>query len=215
MDKSDPPTSARRSSSRREKQPPLRSPPHRSASVQASCDVASAAPPPARRTTGGRAVSLPPAGRARGNRRSAAASVLESTEVTPILDSFRTGNNAEIRAAIDNAFSVADDDIEAVVVGVDNSDGNSDDLFGVVDGHSYFGDHRNPNPEDPSDIEGPRPLTANVVAHRPSTRTAVLVAGVAQRPCRRGSRTLACHRRLDTEMTTTTTTTTTRCSVRR
>jgi hypothetical protein len=157
MDKSDPPTSARRSSSRREKQPPLPSPPHRSASVQASCDVASAAPPPTRRTTGGRAVSLPPAGRARGNRRSAAAAVLESTEVTPILDSFHTGNNAEIRAAIDNAaraFSVDDDDAEAVVTDIDNSDGNSDDLFGVVEGHSYFGDYPNPNPEDRSDIEG-------------------------------------------------------------
>lgn len=109
---------------------------------------------------------MPPAGRAGGNRRSAAAAVLESTEVTPILDSFRAGNNAEIRAAIYNAFSVGDDDVEAVVVGVDNSDGYSDDLFGVVDGHSYFGDHRNPNPEDPSGIEGPRPLTSPPIAHR-------------------------------------------------
>ncbi len=43
------------------------------------------------------------------------------TEVTPILNSFPTGNNAEIRAAIDNearAFSVGDDDVEAGVVNV-------------------------------------------------------------------------------------------------
>jgi hypothetical protein len=109
MDKSGPPTLARRSSSRREMQPPLCSPPHRSASVQASCDVSSAAPPPAHRTMGGWAVSLFSSGCAWGNHQCAAAAVLESTEVTPILDSFRTGNNAEIRAAIDNkarAFSV-------------------------------------------------------------------------------------------------------------
>ena len=118
MDKSDPPTSARRSRSRHEKQPPLRPPPHRSASALTSCDVASAAPPPGCRTTGGRAVSLPPSGHAR-NLRSAA--VLESTEVTPILNSFPTGNNAEIRAAIEDearAFSVGDDDVEAGVVDV-------------------------------------------------------------------------------------------------
>ena len=98
MDKSDPPTSARRS--RSQKQPPLRPSPHRSASSLTSCDVASAAPPPSHRTTGGRAVSLCPSGHAR--------SVLESTVVTPILNSFPTGNNAEIRAAIDDearAFS--------------------------------------------------------------------------------------------------------------
>ena len=53
-------------------------------------------PPPARHTTGGRAVSLPPAGCARGNQQSTAAAVLESTKVTPILDLFRTRNNAEI-----------------------------------------------------------------------------------------------------------------------
>jgi hypothetical protein len=151
MDKSDPPTSARCSSSRREKQPPLRPPPHCSTPVQASCDVASAAPPPARHTKGGRAVSLPPAG-ARGNQRSTAATaVLESTEVTPILNMFRTRNNAEIRAAIDNearAFSVNDDDADAVVVVADNSDVNSNNLFGAVDGLSYFGDYPNPNPED-------------------------------------------------------------------
>jgi hypothetical protein len=129
-------------SSRCKKQPPLRSPPHCSASVQASCDVASAAPPPVRRTKGERAVSLPPSG-AQGNRRSAAAAVLESTKVTPILNLFHTGNIAEIRAAINNearAFSVDnDDDAEAVVVDADNSDVNSDDIFGIVDGHSYFG----------------------------------------------------------------------------
>jgi hypothetical protein len=99
---------------------------------------------------------LPPAGCARGNRRSAAAAVLESTKVTPILDSFRTRNNAEIRAVIENeacAFSVYNDDAEAVVADIDNSNGNSDDLFGVVDGHSYFGGHPKPNPEDQSDIE--------------------------------------------------------------
>ncbi len=168
MDKSDPPTSVHCSSSRREKQPPPRSPPpyrSKSESVQASCDVASAAPRPPVAPRGGGS-QFAPAGRARGNRRSAAASVLESTEVTPILDLFRTGNNAEIRAAINNAFSVSDDDVEAVVVGVDNSDGNSDDLFDVVNGHSYFGDHLNLNPEDSSEIEGPRPLTSSPIANR-------------------------------------------------
>ena len=69
-----------------------------------------------------------------------ARSVLESTVVTPILNSFPTGNNAEIRAAIDDqarAFSVRDDDVEAGVVDVN-----------VDDGYSYFGDQPNPNPED-------------------------------------------------------------------
>jgi hypothetical protein len=97
---------------------------------------------------GGRAVSLPPASRTRGNQRSAAAA-LESTKVTPILNLFRTRNYAEIKAAIDyeaRAFSVDNDDAKAVVVDIDNSDGNSNDLFGVLDGHSYFGDHPNPNP---------------------------------------------------------------------
>jgi hypothetical protein len=91
---------------------------------------------------------LPPSGHARN---------LRSAEVTPILNSFPTGNNAEIRAAVNNearAFSVGDDDVEAGVVDVNVSGGNADDGFGIVGGHSYFGDQPNPNPEDRSDTEG-------------------------------------------------------------
>jgi hypothetical protein len=65
--------------------------------------------------------------------------------VTPILNSFPTRNNAEIRAAIDDqarAFSVGDDNVEAGVVDVN-----------IGDGYSYFGDQPNPNPEDRSDTE--------------------------------------------------------------
>ena len=83
--------------------------------------------------------------------------MLELTEVTPILNLFPTGNNAEIRAAIENgarAFSIDNDKAEEVIVDVNNSDGDSGDLFGVVDRHSYFGNHPNPNPNYQFNIEG-------------------------------------------------------------
>lgn len=78
---------------------------------------------------------MPPSSHARNLR-----SMLEWTVVTPILNLFPAGNNAEIRAAIDDqarAFSVGDDNVEAGVVDVN-----------IDDGYSYFGDQPNPNPED-------------------------------------------------------------------
>lgn len=47
-------------------------------------------------------------------------------------------------------FSVGDDDAETFVVVADNSGGNNDNGFGVVDGYAYLGDQPKPKPEDRS-----------------------------------------------------------------